>query len=161
MKTRPWGTFQFRSTPRKPRMSMRRTSGSPQAVQTGAQLTETPTPLHVAPLHVASPVAMANRPLLKEAGALGSQGQSPRGHLWRQEGCHTNQPTANTAWVKPGPTIPDNVPKLKKLTMPTDRYHAHSPQTLFHIHCEISQSTKPFPPCSPHSRPQACLACYL
>lgn len=46
-------------------MSMRRTSGSPQAVQTDAQLTKTPTPLHVA-----SPMATASRPLLKEAGTL-------------------------------------------------------------------------------------------
>lgn len=158
MKTRPWGTFQFRSTPRKPRMSMRRTSGSPQAVQTAAQLTKTSTPPHVA-----SPMATANRPLLKEAGALGAQRQSPRGHMWRQEGYHASQPTTNTAWVKPGHTIPDNVPKLKNspcsLTGATLTVHRLS--STLTVKCNTPQSTKSFPPCSLHSRPQACLTCYL
>lgn len=46
-------------------MLMHRTSGSPQAALTDAQRIEPPTPLHVA-----SPMAMANRLPLKEAEHL-------------------------------------------------------------------------------------------
>lgn len=144
MKTRPWGTFQFRSTLRKPRMSMCRASGSPQTVQTHAQLTKTPPPLHVA-----SPVATANRPLLKEAGTLGTQGQSPRGNVWRQAGYHASQPTTNAAWVKPSHTIPDNMPKLKNSPCPLTDTTAHRFSSTLTVECNTPQSTKSFPLCAP------------